>query len=741
MKKGFLIAALSLLLELLGAAPAYASGFQYTIASQFDESFLCAPDWENCFTNNQAQAVIPLGEGSTLGGGTIVSVTIARDPNSGYAPDPWVTGFLCFTDSAYTTPCPDWVRPTSLNGYRSDLIDEPATTTADGTHWTAYFTNVNDWRNYDDNTNPIRFLPNYYYQLIINDNGWNIGAFGSESKGLPYFVVTGIKDTPDPVVIIPGILGSWEKNGQWVLDPLLHTYDNLIDTFIANGYVKDKTIFTFPYDWEQPNEVTAFQLKNKIAEIKTTCNCSKVDLIGHSMGGLVAANYIERDDYAHDVDQLFFVATPLSGAPKAYKAWEGGELDFADQTQNFFIRTLFRLEALKNGYSTIYEYIRNKPVVSIQELLPINVSYLKTNSDILIYPNGYPNNLFLEKLVGEFSKIRQSGVVIKTILADTKTTSTIGGYVIASSTKPTLWPDGEPISTIFTDGDGTVPRTSIESVAPINKEFDFVTHVGIVSSSISYLFKEITNKDPEVVSDKKYNAIKSFLFFKLFSPIDMQVIAPDGKKLGKDFTSNTEINEIPEAFYSGFITDNEYAIIPNPIPGEYKVAVIGTGNGGSYNIAVEYADTGTSSEIIITGTSTPVSQQDYNFIVSATSTSISLPPPVATSTPTSTVITPDTCIQDITAAYQNKWIGKKIIYEKLVFDCRVLKELLRTRDTIEKIAPNKRKPAEKVLLAATYTAIKLTIADMEFLAKDKNNTKDAVLLIGKITIWFKSHLF
>src|SRR3989344_325629 len=138
----------------------------------------------------------------------------------------------------------------------------------------------------------------------------------------------------EPVVIIPGILGSWEKDGEWILDPITHIYDNLVDTLLANGYVEDETLFKFPYDWHKSNVITAQLLGSKIGQIKDICNCSKVDIVAHSMGGLVAAQYVASDSYAKDVDQIFFLGTPIAGAPKAYKTWEGGGVDFGSDLEN-----------------------------------------------------------------------------------------------------------------------------------------------------------------------------------------------------------------------------------------------------------------------------------------------------------------------------------------------------------------------------------------------------------------------
>ena len=86
--------------------------------------------------------------------------------------------------------------------------------------------------------------------------------------------------------------------------------------------------------------MTAIDLKKKIDEVKAKTGSSKVDLIGHSMGGLVARQYIESDAYAGDVDQLIFLATPQLGSPKAYMMWEAGEFGtklFDRHFEEFFI--------------------------------------------------------------------------------------------------------------------------------------------------------------------------------------------------------------------------------------------------------------------------------------------------------------------------------------------------------------------------------------------------------------------
>jgi len=96
----------------------------------------------------------------------------------------------------------------------------------------------------------------------------------------------------DPVIIVPGFLGSFEVSGTWIMDPILHVYDDLLATLEANGYVRDTTLFTFPYDWRNSNVDTALLLKQKINGVKAICNCFKVDIVAHSMGGLVTRQYV-----------------------------------------------------------------------------------------------------------------------------------------------------------------------------------------------------------------------------------------------------------------------------------------------------------------------------------------------------------------------------------------------------------------------------------------------------------------
>ncbi len=98
------------------------------------------------------------------------------------------------------------------------------------------------------------------------------------------------------------------------------TYSKLIKFLVDNGYEQNKTLFVFPYDWRKDVALTSSQLQNLITSIKNQTGAAKVDIIAHSMGGLVARNYIKDADKASNVRKLITLGTPYLGSVEFLKA-------------------------------------------------------------------------------------------------------------------------------------------------------------------------------------------------------------------------------------------------------------------------------------------------------------------------------------------------------------------------------------------------------------------------------------
>ena len=94
-------------------------------------------------------------------------------------------------------------------------------------------------------------------------------------------------------------------------------FKSLIDALKANNY-SGTDIFVFPYDWRLNLKDTIIKLEEKIQDIKYQNDTQKIDIVAHSMGGLLIKDYI-REYGDSSIDKLIFVGTPHIGAPKAGK--------------------------------------------------------------------------------------------------------------------------------------------------------------------------------------------------------------------------------------------------------------------------------------------------------------------------------------------------------------------------------------------------------------------------------------
>ncbi|HRY82247.1 MAG TPA: hypothetical protein P5232_00865 [Candidatus Moranbacteria bacterium] len=401
-------------------------------------------------------------------------------------------------------------------------------------------------------------------------------------------------DFRDPVIIVPGILGSWKitDGGKWKLDPIFKTYDTLYKTFKENGYEEGKDLFAFPYQWRDSNVNNAVLLKQKIQEIKTANNWPKVDIVAHSMGGLLTREYIESENYQDDVDQLVLLGTPNAGAPEDYLMWEGGKNPPSSSAiADLFFKLIFKQEAKEAGFSSIFEYLHKQPIKSVQELLP-NYDYLYDieSKKMRSYANNehYPKNIFLDKLNLIENARKMNSVIVTNITGKLSENKTIKKIKVEkpSVDENSLWAHGYPkgFDSLSGDhgleygaGDGTVPKESSENILSDEQIETNFAHSDLPGKTAKTVFKELTGNS--VQEEVPFIGTYEILILSAFSPIDIQIISPSGKKVGKNFETGGIYDEIDGAYYTGFDTDNEFLTIPNPEDGEYKILTEGTGDG------------------------------------------------------------------------------------------------------------------------------------------------------------------
>ncbi len=113
----------------------------------------------------------------------------------------------------------------------------------------------------------------------------------------------------DPVVFVHGFLGSTLVN-----------FSAMIGWFKNDGYPSNHLNY-YTYNSLKGVKAGAYTLRSKVNAALSKTGKSKVDLVCHSMGGLVARYYMKKLGGASKVDQVVYVATPHRGTSWGYVVW------------------------------------------------------------------------------------------------------------------------------------------------------------------------------------------------------------------------------------------------------------------------------------------------------------------------------------------------------------------------------------------------------------------------------------
>ena len=121
---------------------------------------------------------------------------------------------------------------------------------------------------------------------------------------LSCFSACDLKSTLFPIVLVHGWTG-WNSIGSYE-----YFYD-VSDTLTALGY----PVFTATLDPYNSIEVRAGELATQVDQFLTDGRARKIDIIGHSQGGLDSRRLITTLGYGDRVSALTTVATPHQGTP------------------------------------------------------------------------------------------------------------------------------------------------------------------------------------------------------------------------------------------------------------------------------------------------------------------------------------------------------------------------------------------------------------------------------------------
>ncbi len=235
----------------------------------------------------------------------------------------------------------------------------------------------------------------------------------------------------------------------------------------------EDNVFVAAYDWrENPSPGFKKFLMQQIDEARAVTGSAQVDLVAHSMGGLVARAYIQSLEYRSDVRRLIMLGTPNRGSPDAYYSWGGGKLPPPDPNRTVvenlaFNAWLVHLLRSECGPAAIPASLPamtcvRKELPGVGSLLPsaryVGPTPLGNSGSSLYRDNGpfvggdHPipylqllvaNNDFLTELNRNFAVNRLLASGVEVAVIGGSALETLGGIRV-NEPGNAMWEDGQP---------------------------------------------------------------------------------------------------------------------------------------------------------------------------------------------------------------------------------------------------------------------------------------------------------
>ncbi|HUC01876.1 MAG TPA: hypothetical protein VMA75_03145, partial [Candidatus Paceibacterota bacterium] len=464
----------------------------------------------------------------------------------------------------------------------------------------------------------------YHWEARVADANGNYSdwqPFNTTGANVDFTVVPG----PEPVIIVPGIMGTTLINsstneevwpdasymynapgllyGDSYLDALglnpdgsqatpmqvgnvilseaaygqsSTFYGNLVNNFLAKGYSTSTNLITFPYDWRMSVESQVSALAARIVEAASSSPDGKVNIIAHSLGGLLVKDYLSTTSSTALIDKLIFDGVPQFGAPIAFKI-----LNYGDNL-NFLPIQIPGIGSIQTLNTKEIEKIsQNMP--SIYELLPSQQYIEDTGSYVQDFQNSSSNpspSLNYDETIGFIygndptsnSTLMLNATTFHGVL-DAYNISVPNFYNIVGCTVPTIIGfneyGGNEYDLSWGLGDGTVPTVSTNLPSGGNNYFALgVSHQDLVSDSgtiavMQDIIDNTTSTNPlpgDVSTSSTSCTALPFYVFSTHSPISLNVYDSAGDHTGPNASGSIDLN-IPGSQYET-IGENSFVIVP-----------------------------------------------------------------------------------------------------------------------------------------------------------------------------------
>lgn len=190
---------------------------------------------------------------------------------------------------------------------------------------------------------PLIFVPGIGGSTLNTAGGPNIWLGGSGILS-DFSQLTLDPSKPQQTIIAGDALRKVEPFNKYIQD----VYEPLLNMLTTRGGYKEyqvnnnparrtsagcdlsqraanPTLFVFAYDWRKSNIENARLLKDYVGCVQKFYPNKKIDILAHSMGGLLSRRYTLDNAASHQINKLITVGSPFLGAPKSVYLMETGE--------------------------------------------------------------------------------------------------------------------------------------------------------------------------------------------------------------------------------------------------------------------------------------------------------------------------------------------------------------------------------------------------------------------------------
>jgi len=435
-----------------------------------------------------------------------------------------------------------------------------------------------------------------------------------------------IPENTTATIIIPGLMASWNKNAilhnqevsqaEWKIPSFVKEYQGLISSFDNHAFIKNSDYFIFSYDWRKPLENTIKILDQYLnTKIWNSSPNKKINIIGHSLGGLVGRIYAQN--HADKINKLITVGSPHQGTAQVYKPLSAGEID----RENTWLWIAQKLVLIINKNTIESNRVTvNKRFPVLLDLFP-TYDFLTDSSGNAIHISSISiKNPTIPKYTDIFNIENKLSIIYGT------DKNTVKGYTIKT---PSLinqllgnYSDGEPTDSFDSYGDGTVLSSST-LIGSQQKQFSFSLNHGEIISQVSPQEKIFQQLEIPYNLDKitagSATKISPSLVFLIKSPAQISV-EYNGNKYEED---------------EGII------FIENAQSGDYKLNIQGT-DLGKYQVIIGQVSQSNDiwdtldGEIIKTPPSLQIDTEEFYFNNQTATSIFPTTTPIPSSTPTPT---------------------------------------------------------------------------------------------------------